>query len=186
MGIGLGASVAGAGLVTISVYLLARRRLFKKQQKRWREEMLLRAMQQSPEPPLGGAGDGRPQMVMLTRQGTWGSDAGLMSGAGGTGTGTGTGTGMGSLPPLQTAVVGVGRPGPGGTSSTGGPSPVSSSWLREMGWETSPTASSQYSSGQETRRPSMVGGGGGGVGVGDTRGGRTATWLRKHSIYEMP
>lgn len=176
VGIGLGASVAGAGLVTICVYLFARRRLYKKQQRRWQEQMQARGLQVSPEPgaggPDGGMGmvqgpDGKPAMVVLARQGTWRSESsGSISDT------------AAMLPPLRTAATGKG--------AADGPSPASS-WARELGWESSPTASSQYSTGPEARRPSE---GSVGINVGRSpateRGARTATWLGRHSIYEMP
>lgn len=179
VGIGLGASVAGAGLVTISVYLFARRRLYKKQQKRWQEQMMVRGLQPSPEPGAGGPGggmamaqgpDGKPAMVVLARQGHWRNESSSSSDT------------AAMLPPLRTAAMGKGA-----ASGSDRPSPASS-WAKELGgWEPSPTASSQYSTGPEARRPSE---GSVGVNVGPSpatdRGGRTATWLGRHSIYEMP
>lgn len=92
--------------------------------------------------------DGRPAMVILTRQGAWPTAGG----------------------------------GEYTDGSLGGPSPVSQ-YLRDMGWETRTVASSEYS-GQETRRPSEVASPADRTPV--ERGGRTATWLGRHSIYEMP
>lgn len=181
VGIGIGVSVAAAGLVTISVYFFTRRRLYMKQQKRWNVQM--QALQQDDGGSSSGAGtfggpggmvavqtvtaDGKPAVVMMThaqaQQGTWGT--------------------------LGGDVV--------------GPSPVSTRSLKTQGWDV--RSVSDYSvAGEENprhtaatmateRRESLMAA----VmavhevheeavtPVEEPRGGRTVTWYGRHSIYEM-
>ncbi|KAJ4423142.1 hypothetical protein N0V82_002136 [Gnomoniopsis sp. IMI 355080] len=70
-GIGFGVSMAAAGLVTISVYFLARRRLYMKQKRKWEEQMKATG---ADGPGAGGppmvavqtqTADGKPAVVML-------------------------------------------------------------------------------------------------------------------------
>ncbi|CAN8100956.1 unnamed protein product [Discula destructiva] len=81
VGIGLGISMVAAGLVTVSVYFYARRRLFKRQKKRWEAQMEALEQQDGGD---GGSGsgpglergmiavntrtaDGKPVVVMMTQ-----------------------------------------------------------------------------------------------------------------------
>lgn len=196
VGIGLGASIAGAGMVTIGIYFFVWRRLYMRQRQRYMEHMQSSRMENTrypppPPPPLSGpprsalppthvamvGPDGKPAMLMKTmrpkqalqRQGTWDSDSG-------------TNQSIPLMPPpytLQTAGISAVRY----ADSVTGASPVSL-YLKDMGWEVSSSPASDRS--EEERWAPDIKAKPKQESADASARGRTVTWLGGRSIYEMP
>lgn len=170
VGIGMGVSVAGAGLVTITVYFLVRRRLFKKQQKRWQEQM--RAMggdEKSPEPGMG-MGMGMPgPMVAVTTDGKRGPAMVMLQPS--------SNEKAYELPlnfMMTTTTDNTMRSSVNTMGSLG----AGEYYSREK--ETSSVMSSRFSTDSDTAPIVKMGS------KSSKREDKTATWLRRNSIYEMP
>ncbi|KAK2600385.1 hypothetical protein N8I77_009923 [Diaporthe amygdali] len=187
--VGVGLSIAGAGLVAMTVFIIARRRVYKKQEKEWKEHM--RAAKAPKED--GGLGGGlgsstgnnpstgayaSPSMIYAsgtnklgqTRQESWKH---------------------GCPPTMHLSIPAT--PNTNLHSRMEGPSPVSV-YLREMGWRDSSNIDSQSYYSQDSLR----------AGDADVRGVATyrsdiespsarspgfkptASWLGRHSVYELP
>lgn len=180
VGIGLGASIAGAGMVTIGVYFFVWRRLYLRQRQRYLDHMQTqtKSSQYPPPPPptqmaMQGP-DGKPATMMmmmrqqhlLQQQTTWDSESGSQS--------------VPLMPPpytLQTAGISTVRY----ADSVTGQSPVSVH-LKELGWDNGSPASDR--SEEERWAPDVK------VkpreSLDTSTRGRTVTWLGGRSIYEMP
>lgn len=156
--------MAAAGLVTISVYFLARRRLYMKQKRKWEEQMKAAGAGAGGAPGPGmvavqtQTADGKPAMVMLA-----GGQGPMLQLADGR-MWDGEGPLLSSLPDLKKAA----------------------------GWETrslsdfSELEDSKRLSGSTTRSDGAATTQEGAAKKPvDPRGGRTITWFARHSIYEM-
>lgn len=185
VGVGMGASVAGAGLVTIAVYFFARRRLYKKQQKRWQEQM--RAMDnggrgKSPELGMMGANGGgggplatmavaaqgekgAPAMVMLARQDMYELPLGFLKTADTRNSGS---TFMSS---------GGGAGGAGGFYASEKDAPYSITATTTTATTTTSTTLPPITNTTNTTTTTTAQ---------STRTEKTASWFRRNSIYEMP
>lgn len=186
--VGVGLSLAGAGLVAMTVFVIARRRVYKRQEKKWREHM---------------------QAVQAPKENT-GSGGGLdLSTGGGSAMRAYANSPMSyancdikpGLERQATTMMQLSVPKTPSTSlypGMEGPSPVSV-YLREMGWREGSNADSPsvdnhsyYSQGSLRVRDADS------QGVATYRSDiespsarspglkPTASWLGRHSIYEMP
>lgn len=183
--VGIGLSLAGAGLVAMTVFIVARRRVHRKQEQRWQEH--IKAMQAPKENTGSGGG--------LTSSATPGTRAYADSSMNHT---------RGSA---RIGLVGQGKsairvstsrkPSTRRRSEMEGPSPVSE-YLREMGWAGSsldvPSMDSRSNYSQDSLRIQDADGRGVATYRSDIESPSvrspglkpTASWLGRHSIYEMP
>lgn len=184
--VGVGLSLAGAGLVAMTVFIIARRRVYKKQEKRWREHM---NTVQAPKGNSGSGGGLNPSSAPGTR--AYASSS--MSHTRGSARSEPVGKGPSAMQ-LSVSTKTSARLHP----EMEGPSPVSE-YLREMGWQEGssldvPSMDSRSYYSQDSLR----------VQDPDVRGVATyrsdiespsarspglkptASWLGRHSIYEMP
>lgn len=187
--VGVGVSLAGAGLVGLTVFIIARRRVYKKQEKKWREHMnAVRAP--NGYPGLGGGLDPSTKWGPATRAAYTGLPMSHTRGSARSGIlGQGTPAMQLSIATTQSTPL---RP------EMEGPSPVSE-YLREMGWREGssldvPSVDSQSYYSRDSLRIQDADGRGVATFRSDIESPSarspglkpTASWLGRHSVYEMP
>lgn len=184
--VGVGLSLAGAGLVAMTVFIIARRRVYKKQEKRWREHM---NTVQAPKGNTSSGGGLSPSPAPATR-----AYASLsMSHTRGRAESEPAGKGTSAMQ-LSVSTKTSTRLHP----EMEGPSPVSE-YLREMGWQEGssldvPSMDSRSYYSQDSLRVQDPDGRGVAIYRSDIESPSarspglkpTASWLGRHSIYEMP
>lgn len=184
--VGVGLSLAGAGLVAMTVFIIARRRVYKKREKRWREHV--KALQ-APKGNTGPGGGLNPS----TGPGTRAYAISSMSYTRGSARSEPAGKGTSAMQ-LSVSTKPSKRLHP----ETEGPSPVSE-YLREMGWQEGssldvPSMDSRSYYSQDSLRVQDPDGRGVVTYRSDIESPSarspglkpTASWLGRHSIYEMP
>lgn len=183
--VGVGLSLAGAGLVAMTVFIIARRRVYKKQEKRWREHV--KALQ-APKGNTGPGGGLNPS----TAPGTRAYASSSMSRTRGSARSGPPGKGTSAMQ-LSVSTKTSTRP-----HLMEGPSPVSE-YLRQMGWEEGssldvPSIDSRSYYSHDSLRVQDADGRGVATYRSDIESPSarspglkpTASWLGRHSIYEMP
>lgn len=183
--VGVGLSLAGAGLVAMTVFIIARRRVYKKQEKRWQEH--IKALQ-APKENTGSGG----ALISSAAPGTRAYADSSMSHTRGSAR-----LGLVGQGRLAIQVSTSKKPSTHLRSEMEGPSPVSE-YLREMGWAGSsldvPSMDSRSYYSQDSLRIQDADGRGVATYRSDIESPSvrspglkpTASWLGRHSIYEMP
>lgn len=184
--VGVGLSLAGAGLVAMTVFIIARRRVYKKQEKRWREYM---KDVQAPKGNTGSEGGLNSSVAPGTRAHASSSMSQTRGSAGIGLVRLGATATQLSISTTSTTYL---RP------EMEGPSPVSE-YLRDMGWQEGssldvPSMDSRSYYSQDSLKIQDADGRGVATYRSDIESPSarspglkpTASWLGRHSIYEMP
>lgn len=183
--VGVGLSLAGAGLVAMTVFIVARRRVYRKQEQRWQEHV--KAMQAQKENTGSGGG-----LDSSATPGTRAYADSSMSHTRGSARIGLVGQGKSAIRVSTSRKPSIRR-----RSEMEGPSPVSE-YLREMGWAGSsldvPSMDSRSYYSQDSLRVQDADGRGVATYRSDIESPSvrspglkpTASWLGRHSIYEMP
>lgn len=180
--VGVGLSLAGAGLVAMTVFIIARRRVYKKQEKRWREYM------KEVQDPKGNTGSGGG-LNSSTAPSTRAHASSSMSQTRGSARTEGKSATQLSISTTPRTHL---------HPEMDGPSPVSE-YLRDMGWQEGsnldiPSMDSRSYYSQDSLRIQDADGRGIATYRSDIESPSarspglkpTASWLGRHSIYEMP